>query len=74
MKCKFCGCTDERACHIPHDAEGNVLFDSISIMHSPHFSPCSWLIPNVCTAPACVEKAYLALRIVDGVGLELIAR
>jgi hypothetical protein len=22
------------------------------------YEPCAWLIPNVCTAPACVEKAY----------------
>ena len=22
------------------------------------YQPCAWLLPDVCTAPACVEKAY----------------
>lgn len=32
---------------------------------------CDWLIPNVCTAPPCVEKAYAeACALVDELMLE----
>ena len=51
--CKFCGCTESTPCLIPSSyitdpdfrVAGNVV-------------PCSWLLDDVCTAPACVEKAY----------------
>jgi hypothetical protein len=59
MKCKFCGCTDQKPCLIPlvagADGQATIGFDAAiasSVM------ACDWLIPNVCTAPACVEKAY----------------
>lgn len=43
--CKFCGCTEETACMLP--SPPFLLFE-----------PCQWLLPDVCTNPACVEKAY----------------
>lgn len=73
MKCRFCGCTEKRACQIPmtfiaEDSAkpaiampGQVSLFTLS---------CDWLIPNVCTHPLCVEKAYAeACALVD----ELIA-
>jgi hypothetical protein len=69
-KCKFCGCSEKRACllvqvfpapglnpyllppgvaNVPADAETSIL-------------PCEWLLPDVCTNPACVEKAYAEAR------------
>ena len=53
MKCKFCGCTDERPCQIQIDIDGQLTNSATGI-----FTACGWLIPNVCSAPACVEKAY----------------
>ena len=62
MKCKFCGCSNRRPCRIPVDVEGNLALGSRSL----DYLPCSWLIPDVCTSPACVEKAYIeATAIVD---------
>lgn len=55
MRCKFCGCTDRWPCLIPTSNRKNA-----------RRLPCSWLLPNVCTSPACVEKAYIAVRIVEG--------
>ena len=49
MKCKFCGCTDHRPCFIPP----SFVEDAVAGV------PCSWLLSDVCTAPACVEKAYV---------------
>lgn len=50
--CKFCGCDDENPC-------------GIAVRHSDGelgYLPCAWLVEDVCTAPACVEKAYLEAR------------
>jgi hypothetical protein len=78
MKCKFCGCTENRPCLIPVDADGNLEFDRILAELGGMTIPCAWLIPEVCTAPACVEKAYLAIRLVDfgegSAGLEIVTR
>jgi len=61
MKCKFCGCTNDRPCRIPLyvalDGEPAVAFT----VQTHAFAACGWLIPECCTAPACVEKAYLAI-------------
>jgi hypothetical protein len=72
VKCNFCGCTDRRPCLIPGivDADGDdrdavISFGAIAIVGPDQrieMIPCSWLIPDVCTAPACVEKAYLEAR------------
>jgi hypothetical protein len=53
MKCKFCGCTDEKPCQIQIDIDGNLTSAATGI-----FTVCGWLIDGVCSAPACVEKAY----------------
>jgi len=64
--CKFCGCTEGTPCFIPASyitdpdfvANGNVVH-------------CAWLLSDVCTAPSCVDKAYLeACALVD----DLVAR
>lgn len=67
MKCKFCGCTELRACRIPvllEDDDRVVPIFTPSLVDDPtiQYIPCSWLIPNVCSAPACVEKAYIAVN------------
>jgi hypothetical protein len=68
MKCKFCGCTENKPClitEITEFAESYVLTDSIQVVpdgFKTRLVPCAWLLPNVCSAPACVEKAYLEAR------------
>lgn len=64
MKCKFCGCTDDRPCHLPIDIEGNFLAIA-NPKTTVEFVPCAWLIPEVCSAPACVEHAYFLDRTID---------
>lgn len=72
MKCKFCGCTEDRPCLIPmelafiHDFPGDWLNgwfdvpeDFVPIPGPDNDpEPCQWLLPDVCTAPLCVEQAY----------------
>lgn len=81
MKCKFCGCTDKRACAIPmfYTATPDVpelldLFgDEYPVIardaQLAEFStPCHWSAPNICSSPACVEQAYVeACALVDSV-------
>ena len=58
MKCKFCGCTDEKACAIPivfAKAGPRLALDAEL---AEFVLPCDWLTENVCSAPACVDKAY----------------
>lgn len=47
-QCRYCGCTDERACRIP--------------LPGAHYSafPCSWANEehDVCTAPACIDQWF----------------
>ncbi len=50
-RCRFCGCTADRACRIPI-----VIDDELRQV------PCSWLAPGICTAPTCVERAYREAR------------
>lgn len=47
--CKFCGCTEDKPC----------VFRALD-PEAPAFElwPCAWLLPDVCTNPACVDKAY----------------
>ena len=52
MKCKFCGCTDHRPCFIPPSFIPGAVAGV----------PCAWLLEDVCSAPACVEKAYAEAR------------
>lgn len=66
MKCKFCGCTDERACQIPmvmcpgDPAEYPRQYPRVALAGevAETTEPCEWIAPNVCSAPRCVEKAY----------------
>jgi len=63
MKCRYCGCTDQSACQIPIAGEPNPLDGETPMLAAPgaiaeFVIPCSWLSPNICTAPACVEAAY----------------
>lgn len=71
MKCKFCCCTDDRPCAIPVVTNGA---DEVVVAFPPTIAigvtVCCWLIPGVCSAPACVEKAYLEIRDYD---LEIVA-
>ena len=70
MKCKFCGCTRNRSCRIPMTFVGDNPQPSIASpgQVSLFDLSCDWLIPNVCTHPVCVEKAYLeACALVDEV-------
>ena len=63
MKCKFCGCTEDKACLIPIAVESDgaigLVYDS-AIARS--VISCDWLLDDVCSAPACVEKAYTEAR------------
>jgi hypothetical protein len=63
MKCKFCGCTDEKPCAIPI-CEGPNLEPMLATESNIAIGvmACGWLLDEpgnaVCTAPACVEEAY----------------
>jgi hypothetical protein len=48
MKCKFCGCSDDKPCFIPKE----FIDGAVAAV------PCAWLTLNCCSAPACVDKAY----------------
>ncbi len=55
--CRYCGCTELRPCFIP----AQLVLSAMGEEPDPHDErkfPCSWLLPDVCTAPLCVEKAY----------------
>ena len=55
--CKFCGCTENTACRIPIKIlAGDPVLCARG--EAEGFVPCSWLLSDVCTHPACVEKAY----------------
>jgi hypothetical protein len=65
MKCKFCGCTDRNPCLLTEivDPEGHaqLLGSGIELIpagSTTNLIPCMWLLPTVCSAPPCVEKAY----------------
>jgi hypothetical protein len=63
--CKFCGCSENRPCFIP----ATCITDPGFVV-AGNVVPCAWLLDDVCTAPACVERAYAECRI----DLEEIAR
>lgn len=63
-KCRFCGCTEERACRIYFRSETStdawrLVFTE---MESDFDIPCSWLVPGVCNSPVCVEKLLVEAR------------
>jgi len=62
MRCKFCGCTESAACPVPvrideREAGGVVLWNGAP-EDADGFVACQWIAPEVCSAPACVKKAY----------------
>lgn len=82
MKCKFCGCTEQAGCSIPvRELEDGSQYVEMGVIEQLaidiEYFPCTWLLPDVCSAPACVEKAYaealpLALTIQRALDLGLI--
>lgn len=73
--CKFCGCDQQRACSIPFrvddadDEEDRGYIETGPIEQLAvdiDYQPCVWLLVEsdncVCSAPACVEKAYVEAR------------
>ena len=78
--CKFCGCTDRSPCLIPmrYVPTPNVpallaLFGvdeypaiTSACQISEMTTPCHWSTNDVCSAPACIAKAYTeACALVD---------
>jgi hypothetical protein len=47
--CRYCGCTDQKPCIFRAPGQLTPPFD---------LWPCAWLLDDVCSAPACVAKAY----------------
>jgi hypothetical protein len=63
MKCKFCGCSDRKACAIPmtfgdHPLDTDVPINCLPGELAEFTTPCHWIAPDVCSAPPCVERAY----------------
>ena len=58
--CRFCGCTDEKPCLTRMAKQSRLAEDEELVIGD---FPCSWLLPDLCDAPACVEKAYLDARL-----------
>lgn len=67
MICRFCGCTELTPCHMP--AWSQYVDPETGAIVSLAGTPCGWLIPGVCYAPPCVDKAY-----VEAVGFVLEAQ
>jgi len=75
-ECKFCGCSERRACQLiavrtwnktASDVDPLILQLGAALVLVPadaqtSIIPCSWLLPDVCTNPLCVEKAYAEAR------------
>lgn len=63
-RCKFCGCTEQKACQIPITfiGEGDRPVIAGPDAEICGFVSCDWLLKDVCTAPSCVEKAYFEAR------------
>jgi hypothetical protein len=77
VTCKFCGCTERRACLLigvqvsPEIAPYILPPETIAVIPAgaeTHMLPCQWLLQDpggagyVCSNPACVEKAYREAR------------
>jgi hypothetical protein len=58
MKCKFCGCTDEKACGIPMVIVRESPRLALPAELAEFVEPCGWIAENICSAPACVNQAY----------------
>ena len=68
--CKFCGCTEDRPCYLIEVFPMPGFNHPYLLLPGGHVAagtetrviPCAWLLHDVCTNPACVEKAYLEAR------------
>jgi len=58
MKCKFCGCSDRRPCAIAMRMMDDQPMLALAGQVSTFTSACGWIAPEICSAPACVAKAY----------------
>lgn len=72
MKCRFCGCTDKKPCAIAmvNFVDDDIVGRSAGIAlrgQLAHFTtPCHWSAPDTCSAPGCIEQAYVEVAaIVD---------
>jgi hypothetical protein len=76
MNCKFCGCTDLRACAIPMVFGDHPLEDDMPALALPgqvadFTTACHWSAPSICSAPACIDLAYVeACVLIDQIYLE----
>jgi hypothetical protein len=72
LTCKFCHCTDARPCLIPMSFGTHPLsygrdpldYEQLPIVVGPRqvaefTTPCHWSAPDICSGPACIEKAYV---------------
>lgn len=71
-KCIFCGCTDDAPCMIPmrliypDDILGrpaHTVFNFEPVLIPGFTTPCHWIAPEICSAPRCVDLAYLQLSV-----------
>jgi hypothetical protein len=68
QRCKFCGCTEDKPClitEVTEYAESYILGAGIQLVPEgakTRLVPCAWLLEDVCSTPACVEKAYAEAR------------
>jgi hypothetical protein len=65
QRCKFCGCTEDKPClltEVTEYAESFIIGTGIQLVPEgakTRLVPCAWLLEgDLCSAPACVEKAY----------------
>lgn len=63
--CKFCGCTEHKACRLvlvtAPDLDSYLLPPGVALVPSDaetSIVPCQWILRDVCSNPACVDKAY----------------
>lgn len=59
MKCKFCGCGDRNACQIPMRVMDDQEMIALAGQVSTFTAACGWVAENICSAPACIEQAYI---------------
>jgi hypothetical protein len=71
--CKFCACSELRACRLvevnPPGQDPYLLpasaIAAIAVIPADaetRIVPCAWLLPDVCSNPECVAKAYAEAR------------
>lgn len=56
--CRYCGCTNDDPCMTGMARRSVIMGGELAV----GYFPCSWLLPDICDAPPCVEKAYMDAR------------